>query len=66
MRTENSGGDSLARGLPRCQFRAAGSSVSQERWDKIWAEDKDETDRGNANTETSGNAGTESGKASSV
>jgi hypothetical protein len=38
--SENQGGDVLARGGIRAQFRAAGSSVTQEKWDSIWAEEK--------------------------
>jgi hypothetical protein len=50
MRTENSGGDVLARGGVKATFQAAGAKVSQEAWDKIWAEEpevekkEDETD----------------------
>jgi hypothetical protein len=36
MRTENSGGDVLARGGAKAQFRAAGSKVTAEQWAAIW------------------------------
>jgi hypothetical protein len=51
MRTENSGGDVLARGGARAQFRTANSSVTQEKWDSIFNSEseaeqkKDETDQ---------------------
>lgn len=62
MRTENNGGDVLARGMHRAQFRAAGANVSQAKWDKIW-EEPDESERsGSTNVEETGNAGTKSGE----
>ena len=43
MRTENGGGDRLASGATRCQFRAAGSKVTQAQWDAIFnSEPEDE------------------------
>ena len=39
MRTENKGGDVLASGGTRCQFRAAGYRVTAEQWAAIWAEE---------------------------
>ena len=58
-------GDKLARGLPRAQFY--GPRVTQEVWDRIWAvEDESKNDSSGANVSASGNAGAQSGKATSV
>lgn len=49
--SQNSGGDSLARGLTRFTFQPAGSNVTQERWEEIWKDykpkksKKDKTER---------------------
>jgi hypothetical protein len=39
----NNGGDVLARGARKANFPAAGGKVTQEKWDAIWAEDKEVT-----------------------
>ena len=49
MRTENSGGDVLARGGVRARFQTASTKVTQEQWDAIFNSDpepekKDETE----------------------
>ena len=61
--SENNGGDVLAKGGIRCQFRVAGSNVSQEHWDSVWAEDTDESknSRSDADLPSPGNVGTEPG-----
>ena len=41
-RLENSGGDVLARGGTRAQFR--GPNVSQAKWDAIWAPEVSSSD----------------------
>ena len=65
--SENNGGDVLAKGGVRCQFRAAGSNVTQERWDAIWAEDENDTASGsrNPNSETARDASPDSREAQS-
>ena len=65
--SENNGGDVLARGGVRATFRTAGSSVTKEQWDRMWAEDTDEPKDGSrsSDTEAPGNVSPESGKAQS-
>lgn len=36
MQLQNGGGDRLASGASRAQFRPMGEGVSQEQWDKMW------------------------------
>jgi hypothetical protein len=36
MQTQNNGGDSLARGASRAQFRPMGENVTKEKWDAMW------------------------------
>jgi hypothetical protein len=58
MRTENSGGDVLARGGARAQFRTANSSVTQEKWDSIFGgKDEPEDSNSRAYVETPRNVG---------
>lgn len=44
---ENNGGDVLARGATRAQFRPMGSNVSQEKWDAMWEGYNPENPTGN-------------------
>lgn len=62
--SENNGGDVLARGGVKATFRTAGSSVTKEAWDRIWAEDTDEPKDGsrNSNAEATGDACSLSGE----
>lgn len=55
--SENNGGDVLAKGGTRCQFRAAGANVTKEAWDRIWAEDTDEDNDCHSDVKAAGNAG---------
>ena len=62
MRTENGGGDQLAKGAVRARFQTASTKVTQERWDAIWAEettDAAEDGSRDADVQTAGNAGLE-------
>ena len=36
MQLQNGGGDRLASGASRAQFRPMGEAVSQEKWDAMW------------------------------
>lgn len=36
MQLQNGGGDRLASGASRAQFRPMGEAVSQEKWDQMW------------------------------
>ena len=36
MQLQNGGGDRLASGATRAQFRPMGEKISQERWDAMW------------------------------
>lgn len=60
--SQNQGGDSLARGCVRFQFQPAGSKVSQEKWNDIFAGFDPAEYRRNADAEKTGNAGAESGE----
>lgn len=40
---QNNGGDVLARGASRAQFRPMGENISQEKWNAMW-EDYDPTE----------------------
>lgn len=53
---ENNGGDSLARGLPRAQFRPAGANLTEEQWQKLW-EPADEDNGGDADVPPARDAG---------
>ena len=55
--TENSGGDRLASGATKFQFRPMGSKLTQEQWDNLWKEDNDEQRTGDTNAAQAGNAG---------
>lgn len=66
MRMENKGGDTLAAGGVRCQFRAAGSNVSQETWDAIWRTDDPETNGCNSDVQADGDAGAGAGEVADV
>ena len=64
MRTENKGGDTLASGGTRCQFRPAGSRMTQEDWDKMWEPEVTDgkNDSRDANVAAPGDAGAQSGE----
>lgn len=36
MQLQNGGGDRLASGASRAQFRPMGEAVTQEKWDQMW------------------------------
>ena len=36
MQTMNKGGDCLASGATRCQFRPMGEKITKEKWDAMW------------------------------
>jgi hypothetical protein len=55
---ENNGGDSLARGAVRAQFRPMGSKVSQEKWDSMWLNEDGTKFDPSAQTEQSTEGGT--------
>jgi len=38
MQLQNGGGDRLASGASRAQFRPAGENITRERWEEIWAD----------------------------
>jgi len=62
MRMENGGGDQLARGMSKASFRTAGSKVTQEKWDAIWAPEVENEERSSdSDTQTAGNVGLDSG-----
>lgn len=66
MRTENSGGDVLARGGVKATFQTAGSKVTQEQWDSIFG-GKDEPEvaevgSGGSNVSSAGDVSFDVGK----
>ena len=62
MRQQNGGGDQLARGAARAQFRTAGSAVSQEKWDSCWEpEVTDEQRSSDSDAKAAGDAGSQPG-----
>lgn len=60
MRMENKGGDTLASGGVRCQFRPAGSGMTQAEWEAIW--DDKESSR-SPDAQADGDVGAKSGEA---
>jgi len=64
MRTENSGGDVLARGGVKATFQTASVSVTAEKWESIFGDfDAEAYKRGsNSNVPSSGNVGADTRK----
>lgn len=64
MRTENSGGDVLARGGVKATFQTANTKVTAEKWESIFGDFDAEAYKrsGDADVPQAGNAGTQSGK----
>lgn len=60
---ENSGGDKLASGAVKFQFRPAGSHMSKEAWDRMWENDDESTEigRSTSNATPARNAGSDIG-----
>jgi hypothetical protein len=55
--SENNGGDVLAKGGVRCQFRAAGPNVTAEQWAEIWREDEPKSSSGSPDAQKTGDVG---------
>ena len=56
--TENSGGDRLASGASKFQFRPMGGNLTQEAWDRLWEDDKPEQRSSDADAPSTGDVGT--------
>jgi len=57
-RTENGGGDQLARGAAKVQFRPAGSKVTEKKWNDMFKDfDADKFRNSDANSTPTGDSG---------